>query len=487
MMEGKLDGKVLPENLHFAGIGGIGMSGLAQMAVSLGHHVSGSDRALESPENARIIDSLRKQGALLLPQDGSCYEKEPFPGATVYSSALEKDNPDFAAAPEGFPFLHRSKAMEALLRENQCEMNCAVAGTCGKTSVTAMLAEALKNLDAEPGLLAGGLVNAFRTETFAGNYRKGAGKYFVLDADESDKSLLNYPVDSALLLNIGTDHYSREELCRVFAEFLYHTGLLAVVEDKACLEMEARCKFRCPAHLNMILFSVDENAPSRIGNFPVVRGGGYTKERFGSFTFKLDGRKVYLPGPGLYTASNVCSVYAMLLQYGFSGKDAAEAVMEFHGVWRRFDFAGKTAAGARIYDDYAHNVEKIANAISAAKELASGKVFAIFQPHGYGPLGFMRKELYSALEHVLGVEDSFHFLPVYYAGGTTSFKPKAEEVAEEYSQLTSVYPTRYGYFESRKACRNFLAANAGKEDVILIMGARDNSLSDFARELSGEK
>lgn len=476
--------EVLPENLHFAGIGGIGMSGLAQMALALGHKVTGSDRALESPENARIIDSLRKQGALLYRQDGSCYEKSPV-DATIYSSALEKDNPDFAAAPEGVPFLHRSKAMEALLRENKCAMNCAVAGTCGKTSVTAMLAEALKNLDADPGVLAGGLVNAFCKEGIAGNFHKGAGKYFVLEADESDKSLLNYPVDSAILLNIGTDHYSREELCEVFSQFLYHTGKLAAIEDKACMELTGS-GFEVPSHLDAILFSVDESAPAKLGNIPLVRGLSYTKERSGSFTLKLDGERIYLPGPGLYTASNVCAVYAMLLQYGFSPKDARSAVQEFHGVWRRFDFAGTMANGAKIYDDYAHNVEKIANAIAAAKEVSMDRVFAIFQPHGYGPLGFMRQELFPALEKVLGMRDSFHFLPVYYAGGTSSFKPSSEEVAEEYMEQSSENPARYGYFGSRKECRLFLECNARKGDIVLIMGARDNSLSDFAKSLTAE-
>ena len=476
----------LPDSLHFAGIGGIGMSGLAQMALALGHEVSGSDRAYGKEENKALFDALISQNAKIFPQDGSRYEEGEQPGAMVYSTAVEKTNADFEKAPSGMELLHRSQAMALAIKELKCENNFAVAGTCGKTSVTAHLAEALKVLGADPGVLCGGLVNAFKTEKMAGNFAAGAGKYFVIEADESDKSLLNYPVDAAMVLNIGTDHYSREELCQVFGQFLMQTSRIAVIQDDAYLEM----KNVLPppvGHLEKMLFSTNGNAPSNIDGIRVIKALDYQKERSGAFTVKIDGMRTILPAPGLYTAANACAVYTSLLLLGFAPKDAIEAVQDFHGVWRRFDLAGKMENGAKVYDDYAHNVEKILSCLSAAKEVAEGRVFALFQPHGFAPLSFMREELFARLENYLSSTDVFGFLPVYYAGGSASFTPTSDEVVLSYIQKTNSPGGRmnnYISFADRNSARDYVRKNAKAGDVVLIMGARDNSLSFYAKILA---
>ena len=167
----------------------------------------------------------------------------------------------------------------------------------------------------------------------------------------------------------------------------------------------------------------------------------------------------------------------MLELLGIDRKNAAEAAAKFSGVWRRFDFAGTTASGVRIYDDYAHNVEKIQSCIRAAKEISGGRVLAIFQPHGFAPLRFMREELIVMLKETLDLQDVFAFLPVYYAGGTTSFSPKAEEVAAEYSEQMS---EQIQYFATRAIAEEWIAQNLKSGDIAVIMGARDNSLSDWA-------
>ena len=472
----------LPDSLHFAGIGGIGMSGLAQMALALGHEVSGSDRAYGKEENKALFDALIAQNAKIYPQDGSRYEEGEQPGAIVYSTAVEKTNPDFDKAPSGMELLHRSQAMSLAINELKCENNFAVAGTCGKTSCTALLAEALKVLGADPGVLCGGLVNAFKTEKMAGNFAKGAGKYFVIEADESDKSLLNYPVDAAMVLNIGTDHYSREELCEVFGRFLIQT----MVPRRPCTEMKSHLPPPV-GHLEKMLFSTNGNTPSSIDGIKVIKALDYQKERSGVFTVKIDGMRAILPAPGLYTAANACAVYTALLLLGFAPKDAIEAVQDFHGVWRRFDLAGRMANGAKVYDDYAHNVEKILSCLSAAKEVASGRVIALFQPHGFAPLSFMREELFAGLEKTLSSTDVFGFLPVYYAGGSASFTPTSEEVVLDYTIKTNVPGGRMNNFLSfsdRNSAREYVRKNGKEGDVVLVMGARDNSLSFYAKELA---
>ncbi len=466
----------LPESLHFVGVGGIGMSALAQMAASLGCRTSGSDRALNSPENARIINALRRQGVKLYPQDGSRYEDAPQPGALVYSTAIEEDNPDFVKAPAGTRRLHRSVAMKLLVE--QCSVPIfAVTGSCGKTTVSAWLAESLDRLGASPSMISGGLANHFIRDGFAGNYARGTGPLCVLEADESDKSLLNYTADHAIVLNIGTDHYSKEELAEVFRAFLQNTRKTAVLEDKVLESLGVDCV----KHLNVALFSSDPSAPETLHGYKVFRVTAYCASSEG-VSVRIEGVRFRLPAPGRHTAANAAAVTAGLSLLGFRMEEIRPAVEGFSGVWRRFDYAGRNARGTGVYDDYAHNVEKICSCIESAHEVCSGRVLFLFQPHGYGPFGFMRKELYPALEKVLGPKDLFAFLPVYYAGGTTSFEPKAEAVAAEYAER---HPGRYCFFPDRVSVQEFMNTSLGASDLAVVMGARDNSLSDWARELGG--
>ena len=457
----------LPESLHFVGVGGIGMSALAQMASVLGCKTSGSDRALNSPENRRIIDSLRAKGVRLYPQDGSRYADPPVPAALVYSTAIEEDNPDFLCAPEGTARLHRSEAMRLLVEKLSASV-FAVTGSCGKTTVSAWLAETLDRLGAAPALISGGLAKHFIRDEFAGNYAPGNGKLCVLEADESDKSLLNYTADHAMILNIGTDHYSKEELAEVFRKFLRQTRISAVIEDRVLDAVGTDCV----KHLKVALFSTAPDAPAELHGYKVFRVTDY-RSGDGKVTAKIDGRDVHLPVPGLHNAANAAAVLAGLSLLGFDPEAVLPAIERFSGVWRRFDFAGRTRGGAAVYDDYAHNV---------AHEVCTGRTVFLFQPHGYGPFGFMRPELLPALEKVLKKDDVFAFLPVYYAGGTTSFRPKAEEVAAEYD---AHHPGgRYRFFATRAEAADFLRA-LGASDTAVVMGARDNSLSDWAKELAG--
>ena len=158
------------------------------------------------------------------------------------------------------------------------------------------------------------------------------------------------------------------------------------------------------------------------------------------------------------------------------------AIEKFGGVHRRFAFAGKTKNGARVYDDYAHNVEKIASIISTAQEIAGRRVFAIFQPHGYKAFKFIKNDLFYGLEDVLRKDDRFIFVPVYYAGGTTSFSPKASDVCEEYVSK-SAEKDRYLMFDPRMKVAEYLDVAASENDVIMIIGARDESLSLWAKSL----
>ena len=235
------------KNLHFIGIGGIGMSSLAAAAYDMGLKVSGSDRGAERPENRHIIQPLKNQGITICPQDGSRFKNQVLPDTIVYSTAIEADNPDFAAA-GNIRRIHRSELLGKLL-ELSGKLSIAVTGSCGKSSVCGYLTEALDNLNADPAMLSGALSKKFKSETFAGNYRSGKGKYLVFEADESDKSLLNYGADYAIILNIGTDHYDKSELSEMFGAFLKQIRKGAVLT----LEVYEAVKNAIPASLPVII------------------------------------------------------------------------------------------------------------------------------------------------------------------------------------------------------------------------------------------
>lgn len=448
------------DKLHFVGVGGIGMSALAQLFAARGCEVSGSDRGAEQSGNQAIIGPLRAQNIKIFPQDGSFIEKT-VPDCLVYSTAIEDDNPDLLAAPQ-IPQVHRAEALGDALNMNSGQISVAVAGSCGKTSVTAWLAETLYKLGADPACLNGGLVNSFRAPDCAGNYRYGKGKYFVFEADESDKSLLAYQADYALVLNMGTDHYPKEELVEVFAAFAASAKKGVILERQVYESL----KGRLPEKLKAKVFGPEVNG------YEIVDGKARAQ---------INGRIINLPVFGRHNASNAAAVLTVLSELGYEGETTQKAVENFDGVWRRFDYAGRTETGTAVYDDYAHNPEKIASCIRAAQEITAGKVFAVFQPHGFGPFGFMRAALLEELEKTLSSEDEFILLPPFYAGGTSSFQPTSEEVTVSYRQAGT---KKYFCYPSRSELTKHLENSAESKDIILIMGARDNSLSDYAVSLT---
>ena len=464
-------------HLHFIGAGGIGMSGLAAAFCDMGCKITGSDRGANNPENIHIIQPLKNIGITIYPQDGS-YITDGEPDYLVYSSAIEEDNPDFAAG-KNIPRLHRSQILAKLI-ENTCDSqySVAVTGSCGKSTVTAYLAEALLNLGADPRCLNGAISKRFASDTCVGNYRSGKGKFFVFEADESDKSLLNYAADYAVILNIGTDHYSKEELAEVFGKFLKNTRKGAVIERSVYESV----KQYLPEHLEVKVFENDvtSNAQYAVSCYRLDKSSGVPEPLA---TFAGSDKTFCLPQCGLHMAKNALAIIALLELAGFDRESAEQAILKFDGIKRRTDFAGNNSSGFAVYDDYAHNPEKIASCLETMQSLSSGKTIAVFQPHGYGPFGFMRDELFLTLEKQLRKDDIFCLLEPYYAGGTSSKKPSAAEVWSDWQTKTDT-PQKYKVFPDRKTLADFIKANATVGDVVTVMGARDNSLGDYAVELT---
>ncbi len=460
------------KSFHFIGVGGIGMSALAAGAAACGMTVSGSDRGADKVENQPLMNALKAQGIRVFPQDGSRFSPgNELPDAVIYSTAIEEDNPDFLASGD-IPRMHRSEFLRFLL-EKSGKISIAVTGSCGKSSVTAYTTETIERLGGDPVMISGALSKRYRSAENAGNFRDGKGDYLVFEADESDKSLLAYGADYAVILNLGTDHYDKEELTEVFGKFLQSIRKGAVLSRQVADALNNTF----PAHLEVRIF---DDVPGR-------SAAEYTLAEYFPGTAPeacfADGTCLALPASGKHVALNALAIRALAGMLGFDDGAVLSALAHFDGVWRRNDYAGKTPAGAAVYDDYAHNPEKIISCLSGMRECVSGRVFAVFQPHGYKPFGFMEKELFEQLEKFLRPADCFILLEPFYAGGTSSFSPHAADVCDSW-QEKSVMPERFTVMPDRAELKKFLQQNAGKDDIIVIMGARDNSLSLFAAELS---
>lgn len=445
------------------------MSGLAQLLRALGCRVSGSDRDMSSPENLRLFALLEKQGIRLFPQDGS-FAGAVSPDCIVYSTAVEEGNPDFAAAPD-IPRIHRAAALERAIGLYAADgVTVAVSGSAGKTSVTAYLAEMLNLAGLDAGCLDGGMVRSFAAGDFPGNFHSGR-KYFVFEADESDKSLLDYSVDYAVILNIGCDHYDEKELARVFGEFLKRVRKGVVMSGKVF----ERVKDSVPPGMKVMTFSEEVSPVRGSDDFQVTEYGLSSGRAFAA----VNGGAVFaLPQPGTHTALNMTAAAAMLEMLGIKWSDVSALSAQVRGAARRFEFVGRRG-GAAVYDDYAHNPQKLACCLKTAQSLApAGRVVMVWQPHGYRPLGFMRDELGAELRKTLRPQDVFMLLEPFYAGGSSSFSPHASEVTAGWA-ISNVFAPA-----GRNEVEIFVSTGLHSGDILLICGARDNSLPGWAANFS---
>ncbi len=489
--------------IHFIGIGGIGMSGLSAMYKAQGYEVSGSDRGADKPENQRILAPLKAQGIRIYPQDGSFFAAEES-DIVVYSSAIEADNPDFAVLPDNIIRLHRSEALQKIILESSFKTTIAVSGSCGKSSVTAYCAETLLNCGIDIDCLNGAIIKRFQAADNVGNFRKGDGSVFIFEADESDKSLVNYTPDYAIVLNMGTDHYSKEELAEVFGTFVNNAAKGAVVARSVYNDILPFLAFpqkvtvfedgdiRDGLYLSNYevcdaIIANGSNYRSPLGDEAILKACGilhdegiHRRELHVGFSGRYD---VVMPVWGRHNALNALAIFGMLRLLGIEDEKILRGLEEFSGVFRRFDFAGFTVEGAYVFDDYAHNPEKLISCLKSAEERASNNIYMFFQPHGYGPLGFMRDELGIQLDTVLKNNEFFLMTEPFYAGGTSSFKPTGKEVVEKWqSELKK--KEHFIYIPDREFLTEFLHSKLQVGDVVLICGARDNSLAEYAKSIT---
>lgn len=424
-------------HIHFIGIGGVGMSALAQAYLDRDYWVSGSDRLLATGQKTPILEVLDKQGVKLYPQDGSAITPQTI---VVYSTAIEADNPDYLQAQTlHCTLLHRSEALAALTEGYRF---VAVTGTCGKSSVTAMLGHLLTACGKDPTILNGAEIVGLDAEgSRVGSVRSSTTKgIFVAEADESDKSLMALSPTDVIITNASGDHFPKEEAETLFDTF--RAKATGIVIDTRGFPAE-----------------------------PASEGTGWEAR------FMWRGHACCLPIPGAHNVANIKVALEMAVALGCEEADLVQALPSFRGIRRRLERTG-SCNGACVIDDYAHNIEKLAAAWMTLTQVFPEGVCGVWRPHGYAPLRKMLDGLAEMFPTVVRPCDKLLLLPVYDAGGTANRSVNSDQL---YQRLLGKCPVECvaTLAEAEAQLRAFARPNT----ALAIFGARDPGLPELAKRL----
>ncbi|MDU0958281.1 MAG: UDP-N-acetylmuramate--L-alanine ligase [Bradyrhizobium sp.] len=368
--------------IHFVGIGGIGMSGIAEVLCNLGYTVQGSDAS----DNANVA-RLREKGITV--SVGHKAENVAGADVVVVSTAIKRDNPELMAArAQRIPVVRRAEMLAELMRLKSC---VAIAGTHGKTTTTSMVAALLDAGGIDPTVINGGIINAYGT-----NARPGAGDWMVVEADESDGTFLKLPADVAIVTNVDPEHLDHfktfdavQDAFRAFVENVPFYGFAVMCIDHPVVQaLVGKIEDR-----RIITYGVNPQADVRLVDLSPANGGSRFKvvfrDRKSGATHEIS--DITLPMPGRHNASNATAAIAVAHELGISDEAIRKAIAGFGGVKRRFTRTGEWN-GVTIIDDYGHHPVEIAAVLKAARESTSGKVIAVVQPHRYTRLQSLFEE-----------------------------------------------------------------------------------------------
>jgi UDP-N-acetylmuramate--alanine ligase len=451
------------KSYFFVGIGGSGMLPLALIVQGRGHKVAGSDRTLDQGRLAAKFEFLRARGIALFPQDGSGIQ-----GAgqiVVTSAAIEETVPDLVKAKQ---IGARRIGRPALLAElfNAARTGIAVGGTSGKSTVTGMIGWILHETGRDPTVMNGAVMKNFvSAEVPFASALVGNGDIFVSEVDESDGSIALYRPAIAVLNNVTLDHKSLDELRHLFSDFAAKAGTIVLnLDDDEARFLAAALP---PEKLRTYSFA-DEGA----GLF----GSGIEEAPF-AISFKAGGVPVRLQVPGRHNAENALAALAAAEAAGVPLAEGAAALAGFTGLRRRFELVGE-AGGVKVIDDFGHNPDKIAATLRTLHAFP-GRLLLFFQPHGYGPLRVMQEELIACFAANMAAGDVLIMPdPVYY-GGTTDRSIGSADIVAGVAGRGRIAE----HIPERKDCAARLVALARPGDRIVMMGARDDTLTVFAEEI----
>jgi UDP-N-acetylmuramate--alanine ligase len=441
---------------YFVGIGGSGMSSLAQLLRQRGSLVCGSDRSFDRGLNLPLSRKLRLQGIELAAQQEQSVTADI--DELVVSTAIEASSAEIRRARElGIPVVHRSELLAHLFNDSR---GIAVSGTSGKTTVTAMTASVLDAAGLDPSFVNGGYVKQYITGMHLGNARSGSSACMVCEADESDGSIVRYRPAISVITNITRDHKDLPELRSLFQTFADNTAETLIVCGDCPEASAVSCRVR---RITYGLSPGCDITPERIDMQP------------DGPVFFVDGVQFRLRVPGMHNLQNALAAIAVGRALDVPLQAVSKGLAAFRGVKRRLDMVGR-GSGVLVVDDFGHNPDKIGASIAALRPMGK-RLIIVFQPHGYGPTRFLLPELARTFSSQLKPRDILVCLKIYDAGGTADRSISSGDLLERVSG------PRCHYAPERKAALAFLKEQARPGDVIVVMGARDDSLGTFARSI----
>ena len=436
--------------IHFIGVGGSGMSGLAEVLLNMGYAVSGSDlRATDVTD--RIVS---RGGRVFVGHAGSNIE-----GAqvVVYSSAVKPDNPELAAAREaGIPIISRADMLAELMR---MKYGVAVGGSHGKTTTTSMVAAVLQRGGLDPTIVVGG-----RLKTLGANAQLGHGRFLVAEADESDGSFLRLAPAVTVITNIDREHLDHyrdlDEIRQAFVYFANRVPFYGVTV--LCVDDENVRSILPKLTKRHILYGTRPEAGIRMTGLELAGAGS-------RFTVEAGGRElgtITLQVPGRHNVMNALAAVAVGLELEIGFAHIAEALGTFHGVGRRFELRGE-AAGVRVFDDYGHHPTEVAATLAAARQVG-GRVLVVFQPHRYTRTVALQQEFGACF-----TDADLAFVMDVYAAGEAPLPGISGRTVVEAAQAQGASHVSYTPTAADATAAVLAAARPG--DLVLTLGAGDVS------------
>ncbi|WP_157156006.1 UDP-N-acetylmuramate--L-alanine ligase [Diaminobutyricimonas sp. LJ205] len=436
--------------LHFVGIGGSGMSGIARLFLGAGHTVTGSDL-----RETDAVAELRALGATIAIGHDAANVGDA--DTLVVTGALWQDNPEYQLAlSRGIPVLHRSQALAWLINQQRL---IAVAGAHGKTTSTGMIVTALIELGEDPSFVNGGVIQTLGTSAAS-----GSGELFVVEADESDGSFLLYDTAVALITNVDADHLdhygSHEAFDEAFVRFAAAASELVVVssDDPGAIRVTEALRAEHPGK-RMVTFGEDAAADVRLHSVETSGAVAF------SIAYQGNDYRTQLQVPGLHNALNAVGAFAVLTGLGFDPAAVVDGLSRFGGTGRRFELHG-TVRGVRVYDDYAHHPTEVAAALSAARSVVGeGRIIAIHQPHLYSRTRMMAGEFATTYE---SLADHTVVLDVFGAREDPEPGVTGALVSERFTDASHV-----DYLPDWQQAADRAAAIAQDGDIIMTLSCGD--------------
>ncbi len=443
-----------PLKIFFSGIAGSGVSAIAGFMADKGHIIVGSDRAFDRNVDHALKKTFQSRGITIVPQDGSGID-DTF-DFTVFSTAVEHDSPEFLKAQAlRIPI----KTRPEYLAEITASFNTiAVSGTSGKSTVAGLLAFLMDSLGLKPNFIGGGRVRQFKSPSHQGNSLTGDSEYLIIEACESDGSIVSFRPGYSIILNLSLDHQTVEETAGLFETLMKNTvnKVLVNADDENLAKITGR---------NAVTFSINNSSH--------YRADAIVYKPF-STDFSLRGSRFSLSLPGKYNLYNALSCIALLSEIGISPNAVAAVLPEFQGIDRRFNVLLNDGRGF-VIDDYAHNPHKIAALMKTVKRLRE-RICYIFQPHGYGPTRLMKEGYIETFAENLRDSDHLVLLPIFYAGGTTCKDISSRDLADGVRARGRSVEVVEDRGDILKSVHEYRAC--------VIFGARDETLADFAKHIA---